>query len=76
MVFLMSTPDLLVIIWAAVFILAAVIEASTMDLQSIWFSVGAFAALLAALFGAGEAVQIVHLLPRLDRVAHRLASNL
>jgi membrane protein implicated in regulation of membrane protease activity len=59
MVFLLSTPDYLVIIWAAVFILAAVIEASTMDLQSIWFSVGAFAALLAALFNAGEVVQIV-----------------
>jgi membrane protein implicated in regulation of membrane protease activity len=51
--------DTIVIIWFAIFVLAAIIEATTMDLSSIWFSVGALAALLASLFGAGEVVQAI-----------------
>jgi membrane protein implicated in regulation of membrane protease activity len=48
-----------VIIWFSIIILAAVIEASTMDLSSIWFSVGALFALLANAIGANEIVQVV-----------------
>lgn len=59
MTFLFSMADTIVIIWFAIFVLAAIIEATTMDLSSIWFSVGALAALLASLFGAGEVVQAI-----------------
>lgn len=46
----MSTGTMMVLIWFAIIILAAVIEAGTMDLSSIWFSVGAFFALIVAIF--------------------------
>jgi len=59
MTFLFSLSDTIVIIWFAIFVLAAIIEASTMDLSSIWFSVGALAALVASLFGANEVVQSI-----------------
>jgi membrane protein implicated in regulation of membrane protease activity len=59
MTILFSLAETIVIIWFAIFVLAAIIEATTMDLSSIWFSVGALAALVASLFGASEAVQAV-----------------
>lgn len=59
MEFLVSLGDTIIIVWFAIFVLAAIIEASTMDLSSIWFSVGALAALLSSLFGANEVVQAV-----------------
>jgi membrane protein implicated in regulation of membrane protease activity len=40
----------MVLIWFAVIIVAGVIEALTMDLSSIWFSAGAFFALLVSIF--------------------------
>jgi membrane protein implicated in regulation of membrane protease activity len=40
---------LMVLLWASVIVLAAVIEAGTMDLSSIWFSIGAIFALIIAL---------------------------
>ncbi|MCK5732321.1 MAG: NfeD family protein [Tenericutes bacterium] len=44
---------LMVLIWFAVIIVAAVIEAGTMDLSSIWFSAGALFALIVALIFPG-----------------------
>jgi membrane protein implicated in regulation of membrane protease activity len=41
-----------IIIWAVLIILAALIEMNTMDLTSIWFSVGALIALILAVAGA------------------------
>ncbi|NLZ61396.1 MAG: NfeD family protein [Acholeplasmataceae bacterium] len=41
---------LMILIWFAIIILAGVIEASTMDLSSVWFSAGAFVALIIAIF--------------------------
>jgi len=41
---------MMILIWFAIIILAGVIEASTMDLSSIWFSAGAFIALIIAIF--------------------------
>jgi len=38
--------DYMVFIWFAIIIFAAVIEAMTMDMSSIWFSAGAFFALI------------------------------
>ncbi|XFA98371.1 NfeD family protein [Candidatus Izemoplasma sp. B36] len=43
------TGTLMVLIWVAVIIFAAVVEAGTMDLSSIWFSAGALFALIVAL---------------------------
>ena len=45
----MQLGTLMVLLWASVIVLAAVIEAGTMDLSSIWFSVGAVFALIIAL---------------------------
>ncbi len=45
-----DTPTTMILIWFAVIILAGVIEALTMDLSSIWFSAGAFFALLLSIF--------------------------
>ncbi len=45
----MSLSDTMIIIWAAVFVFAGIIEASTMDLTSIWFSGGALISLLIAI---------------------------
>lgn len=45
-----DTPTTMILIWFAVIILAGVIEALTMDLSSIWFSAGAFFALLISIF--------------------------
>lgn len=46
-------------IWLAVVIITAVIEAVTAGLVTIWFTIGALAALVAAFFGAHLAIQIV-----------------
>lgn len=51
---------LMILIWFAIIILAGVIEASTMDLSSVWFSAGAFVALIIAiLFPEQYIVQII-----------------
>ena len=56
----MSTGTTMVLIWAAVIIFAAVIEAGTMDLSSVWFSAGAlFALIIAIIFPTAIAVQVV-----------------
>lgn len=46
----MDTGTVMVLIWFGIIILAAIVEAGTMNLSSIWFSVGAFFALLVAIF--------------------------
>ncbi len=62
MLTLLSNGDLMVVIWFAVIIIAAIIEASTMDLTSIWFSGGAFLALLVAvIFGGGTGSMIAQI---------------
>jgi membrane protein implicated in regulation of membrane protease activity len=43
---------ILIIVWAVLIILAALVEMNTMDLTSIWFSVGALIALILAVAGA------------------------
>ena len=39
------------ILWVAVFVAALVIEGLTLQLMSIWFAVGALAALVSSFFG-------------------------
>lgn len=47
------------IFWAAAIVVFAVLEAATAQLVSIWFVIGAIAALIASLLGAGIAVELV-----------------
>lgn len=47
------------ILWTAVIIVFGVFEAVTVQLVSIWFVIGAIAALVASLFGANFIIQIV-----------------
>ncbi len=50
--------EMYIALWAVALILALVVEASTAALVSVWFAVGALAALISALFGAVLGVQI------------------
>lgn len=47
------------IVWIAVALLTLIAEAFTMALTSIWFTIGAIAAMIANLLGAAEWLQIV-----------------
>ncbi len=49
----------MVIVWIGIFILAAVIEAMTMDLSSVWFSAGAIFALIVTLFNGSIVIQMI-----------------
>lgn len=51
--------ELMIIIWFVVIIVAAVVEMNTMDLTSIWFSVGALIAFILSLIGVSPVWQIV-----------------
>jgi len=46
----MEIGTIMIFVWFGIILLAAVIEAGTMDLSSIWFSVGAFFSLMVAVF--------------------------
>lgn len=51
--------ELMIIIWFVVIIVAAVIEMNTMDLTSIWFSVGALIAFVLSLIGVPPFWQVL-----------------
>ena len=51
--------DVMIILWFIIIIVAALIEMNTMDLASIWFSVGALIAFVLALIGVNVTWQIV-----------------
>lgn len=53
------TETTMYIFWAATIILFGVAEAVTAQLVSIWFLIGAIAALIAAFFGANLIIQII-----------------
>ncbi|MBU0997563.1 MAG: NfeD family protein [Firmicutes bacterium] len=58
--FLLTTGNTMLIIWFSIIIVAGVIEASTMDLSSIWFSAGALVSFIIALiWPTSVAVQII-----------------
>jgi membrane protein implicated in regulation of membrane protease activity len=50
MMLALETTAIAAIVWFAIIIVAGIIEASTMDLTSIWFAAGAFVALIVSLF--------------------------
>lgn len=49
----------MIIVWFIVIVVGAVIELNTMDLASIWFSLGALVAFVLAIIGFGPTIQIV-----------------
>ena len=51
--------DIMIIIWFAVIIIAALIEINTMDLTSLWFSAGALVAFILALAGLDIYLQVI-----------------
>ena len=51
--------DVMIIIWFVIVIIAALVEMNTMDLTSIWFSVGALIAFVLAIAKLSVAWQIV-----------------
>ena len=51
--------EIMIIIWFVIIIVAALIEMNTMDLTSIWFSVGALVAFILSLAQVGMTLQIV-----------------
>lgn len=53
------TETTMFIFWAAAIILFGIAEAVTAQLVSIWFLIGAIAALIAAFFGANLIIQII-----------------
>jgi len=55
----MSNQTTMLVIWFSIVILAAIIEASTLNLSSIWFSAGALVSLIvAAIWPDAIAIQI------------------
>jgi membrane protein implicated in regulation of membrane protease activity len=55
----MFDAQVMIIIWFIIIIVAALIEMNTMDLTSIWFSVGALIAFVLALIDVNPTIQIV-----------------
>ena len=51
--------DVMIIVWFVIIIVAALVEMNTMDLASIWFSVGALFAFILALVQVDVAWQVV-----------------
>ncbi len=51
--------ELMIILWFVIIIVAALIEMNTMDLSSIWFSVGALIAFILSLVGLQPVAQII-----------------
>lgn len=56
---LMISPSMLNLIWLGLFIVLLIIELFTVGLTTIWFGIGALAALAANVFGADLIVQII-----------------
>lgn len=54
----MTIENIMLITWIAIIIFAFIIEVNTLDLVSIWFSLGAIVAFISALIGASTSVQV------------------
>ncbi len=52
-------PTFMTVLWAVILVALIIIEAATVQLVTIWFAVGAFAALIAAIFDASVTLQII-----------------
>ncbi len=49
---------IMIIVWFSVILIAAFIEVVTLDLTSLWFSIGAVFSFILAIFGVGAGVQV------------------
>ncbi len=54
----MDFSTIMMLFWIFVIVVAFIIEVNTLDLVSIWFSLGAIAAFVAALVGLSESIQM------------------
>ena len=54
----MDVETWLIILWFAVILISAFIEINTMDLTSVWFSIGALLAFIFAIIGFGWVTQL------------------
>lgn len=55
----MNEGDYMTYVWLALMVITIVVEASTVQLVSIWFSVGSFAALLVSIFTEDNSVSVL-----------------
>lgn len=51
--------DLIVLLWFAIILIAAFIEINTMDLTSVWFSIGALISFILAIIGFDIIYQVI-----------------
>jgi len=56
---MLGTFEIWIIVWFSIIVFAALIEMNTMDLTSIWFSLGALIAFILAIVGSNPVIQIV-----------------
>lgn len=52
-------PTFMTVLWAVILVILVIVEAATVQLVTIWFAVGALAALIAAIFDVSLTVQII-----------------
>ncbi len=55
----MALSDYFILIWFVIIIISAIIEITTMDLTSVWFSIGALVAFILSIFSDNIILQIV-----------------
>ena len=53
------SPELMTLVWLGLFIILIIIEVFTVGLSTIWFALGALAAMAADLLGGGLVVQVI-----------------
>lgn len=53
------SPEIMIWIWLAIFVLAVVFEAITVDFVAVWFAVGALPAFIVSIFGGPEWLQVL-----------------
>lgn len=55
----MSLSDYFILIWFVIIIVSAIIEITTMDLTSVWFSIGALVAFILSIFNSNIVLQVI-----------------
>ncbi len=56
---ILDVNNLFLLIWFSIILIAAVVEVMTMDLTSLWFSIGALISFILAIAGVEVAIQII-----------------
>ncbi|MFW5838314.1 MAG: NfeD family protein [Bacillota bacterium] len=55
----MPNVDLIVLVWFSIILIAAFVEINTMDLTSVWFSIGALISFILAIIGFDIIYQVI-----------------